>query len=94
MSGYLSEVYRARMAAAGWDFGEVVFKQTKRPPAEKKKTAQRKAVSGPALLPELTPEEEAYVRAAVASQPEHLREKAYKAMSASMRRRKLDGTQK
>ena len=88
------EVYRARMAAAGWDFGEIVFKQTKRPPAEKKKTAQRKAASGPALLPELTPEEEAYVRDAVAGQPEHLREKAYKAMSASMRRRKLDGTQK
>ena len=87
------EVYRARMAAAGWDFGEIVFKQTKRPPAEKKKTAQRKAASGPALLPGLTPEEEAYVRDAVAGQPEHLREKAYKAMSASMRRRKLDGTQ-
>lgn len=87
------EVYRARMAAAGWDFGEIVFKQTKRPPAEKKKAAQREAKAAPALLPELSPEEEAYVRAAVASQPEHLREKAYKAMSASMRRRKLDGTQ-
>lgn len=87
------EVYRARMAAAGWDFGEIVFKQTKRPRAEKKKTAQREAKDAPALLPELTAEEEAYVRAAVAGQPEHLREKAYKAMSASMRRRKLDGTQ-
>lgn len=87
------EVYRARMAAAGWDFGEIVFKQTKRPRAEKKKAAQREAKAAPALLPELTAEEEAYVRAAVAGQPEHLREKAYKAMSASMRRRKLDGTQ-
>lgn len=88
------EVYRARMAAVGWDFSEIRFQQTKRPP--KKKPAAVHAAPAPAEpdLPPLSPEEEAYVRQATANQPEHLRERAYKAMSASMRRQKARNQQK
>ncbi len=85
------EVYLARMAAAGFEFSDIEFKQTKRPPQERS-SARAKAKAAPAP-PELTPEEESRVREAVANQPKNLREKAYKAMCASLRRQKQTDAQ-
>lgn len=86
------EVYLARMAAAGFEFSDIEFKQTKRPPQEKREARSRAAKAAP-RLPELTDEEERRVREAVADQPESIREKAYKAMCASLRLQKQSDAQ-
>ncbi|MDO4848665.1 MAG: hypothetical protein Q4B45_02700 [Coriobacteriia bacterium] len=86
------EVYLARLAMEGFEFSDIRFEKTRRPP-KKKDVPARKAAPAPApALPELTDEERARVRAAVASQPESIREKAYKAMSASLRRQKYESS--
>lgn len=86
------EVYRARMAAAGWEFSDITFKQDRRPSKERaKKDAHAQKPSAPEL-PALTPAEEADARDAVAALPDGLREKAYKAMCASLRRSKTESS--
>ncbi len=86
------EVYLARLAMEGFEFSDIRFEKTRRPP-KKKDAPARKAGPAPAPeLPELTDEERARVREAVASQPEAIREKAYKAMSASLRRQKYESS--
>lgn len=87
------EVYRARMAAAGWEFSDITFRQDRRSSQERaKKSARAKAAEPAPELPALTPAEEADARAAVAELPENLREKAYKAMCASLRRSKSESS--
>ena len=87
------EVYLARMAAAGFEFSDIEFKQTKRPPQERRETSARPAAKAAPALPALTPDEERRVREAVADQPESIREKAYKAMCASLRLQKQSDAQ-
>ncbi len=87
------EVYLARMAAAGFEFSDIEFKQTKRPPQEKRPEGRGAAKKAAPSLPELTDEEERSVREAVAGQPESIREKAYKAMCASLRLQKQSDAQ-
>ncbi|WP_321973026.1 hypothetical protein [Paratractidigestivibacter sp.] len=88
------EVYLARMAAAGFEFSDIEFRQDRRP-AQKEAAGRARSAKKPAAprLPELTAEEEARIRAAVEDQPENLRERAYKAMCASVRRQKYDSAQ-
>ena len=88
------EIYLARMAAAGFEFSNIEFKQTKRPPREKEDgTARPGKKPAAAALPELTAAEEARVREMVAGQPENIRERAYKAMCASLRLQKHESAQ-
>ncbi len=85
------EVYRARMAAAGWEFSDITFRQDRRPASERahKEAGAKKRASAPEP-PALTAEEEAEAREATAKLPDTLREKVYKAMCASLRRSKTD----
>lgn len=84
------EVYLARLAMAGLEFADIKFEKTHRPVGERRAAAGRaegpSAEEAEALLPELSPEQEAYVRDSVAKLPEKVRASAYKAMSASLRR--------
>lgn len=86
------EVYRARMAAAGWEFSDITFKQDRRPASERAKKAARPQRPAAPELPRLTESEERQARDAVAELPEKLREKVYKAMCASLRRDKADSS--
>ena len=89
------EIYLARMAAAGFEFSNIEFKQTKRPPQERSADGRAGAAGKKSAprLPELTAEEDERLRAAAAEQPEALREKAYKAMCASLRLQKYESAQ-
>lgn len=86
------EVYLARLSMEGFEFSDIRFEKTRRPVAKKEAPAKKPGPAPAPELPELTPEEERTVREAVSGQPESIREKAYKAMSASLRRQKYESS--
>lgn len=83
------EVYLARLAAAGLPFSDIRFEKTHRPVEHKPLASRGRPEEKPApKLDPLTPEEEARAREACSKLGDGLREKAYKAMCASMRLQK------